>query len=92
MLRNSDEKRCHICSPKKIVGGPFRSHKAHHEQIKEARTHRHQVASEPGVGAAGTGKEEGVPERAGGEGEGAGEEELGAGGEAVHAAEREPDA
>lgn len=50
------------------------------------------VASEPGVGAAGTGKEEGVPERAGGEGEGAGEEELGAGGEAVHAAEREPDA
>ena len=51
-----------------------------------------QVASEPGVGTAGAGEEEGVPERAGGEGEGPGEAELGAGGEALHAAEREPDA
>lgn len=62
-----------------------------HEQIKDAITD-HQVASEPGVGAAGTGEEEGVPERARGEGEGPGEEELRAGGEAVHAAEREPNA
>lgn len=55
------------------------------------RTH-HQVASKSGVSAAGTGKEEGLHERAGGEGEGPGEEELRAGGEAVHAAEREPNA
>jgi hypothetical protein len=85
--------RCHICSPKKKNNrwGLFVAIKPTANRLKRPRTH-HQVASEPGVGAAGTGKEEGVPERAGGEGEGAGEEELGAGGEAVHAAEREPDA